>query len=40
MMALSWAGARTKVGGGWDVESIGGSQGNQEDGDLENCLKN
>jgi hypothetical protein len=24
-------------GGGWDDESVGCSQANQEDGDLENC---
>jgi hypothetical protein len=26
----------TDEGGGWDVESVGGGQANQEDGDLEN----
>ena len=27
-------GRGTDKGGGWDVESVGGSQANQEDGDL------
>jgi hypothetical protein len=27
-------GRSTDEGGGWDVESVGGSQANQEDGDL------